>query len=128
MEIEQIISLLQICGYILFLPAGGFLVGTVVSILRLRNCPPDEPVPATAPIDQSDPALQTISEAGDRPRKRPQMRKKETKPAVQEISVKQPVVTAVIPSSAQQTIAALWSKFSEIPATWRNLNVEEELE
>lgn len=126
MEVEQIISLLHICGYILFLPAGGFLVGVVVSVMRMRRCPLDEPMLETAPNGQADPASQTNAETGDKPRKQTRRRKKETEAATPKVPDRQPVVIMEIPASTEQAMEAMWSKFSEIPATWQNLIVQEE--
>ena len=133
MTIEQIISLLQICGYILAIPTVALLVAGIVTCIRWKNGSwvPTEPghhksvIQATAEVRKeiaepsADPPL-TTEVNSQRNRKRKQ---KSARPQEQ---IHIPTVKTVVPEDAENALAELWSRFPDITADWNILFRQEE--
>ena len=111
MEIEQIIELFQISGFILILPVIFFLVGVIRSI-TLLNTPLPEPEATTSQEPLCDENAETVSAA---PARKERRRKNVPAPVV---PASKPVVIMSVPEEAQQALASIWTQIPDIPSTW----------
>lgn len=133
MTIEQIISLLQICGYILAIPAVVLLVAGIVTCIRWKNGSwvPTEPGkhktanPATGVRNEEIAAPPTGSALTHEvnPQRNLKRRHKSARPQEQ---IHIPTVKAVVPEDAENALAELWSRFPDITADWNILFRQEE--
>lgn len=126
MTIEQIILLLKICGFALWVPLIVFVVGAIVSFQHMKN-PPEIPEPAepqSAPVAEESQQTPSTGSGREKSDRKPRGRKQEAAPAE---PVREPIVTERIPDIAQQTLAEIWSKFPPIHAQWICISKQEDM-
>lgn len=117
MTIEQIISLLKICGFALWVPLIVFMIEVVIAYRRFKNAQelPDLPDPQTTPQAANNPLVQVPAKAGTNTVRRFKGKKQAPVPTA---PIREPTVTERIPSAAQKKLEEIWSRFPQIPDQW----------
>lgn len=133
MTIEQIISMLQVCGYTFGVPAAALLVAGIVTCIRWKNgsWTPSEPGSHKPVMQTNAEVREEIAEPPTDPPLTPEVnspkrRKRKPKSTRPQEQIQIPTVKIVVPEDAETALAELWSRFPDITADWNILFKQEE--
>lgn len=114
MNAEQVITLLQICGYTAIIPAIICMVGVIVTYLRpLPDLPPKHTMVNSQHI--ADPVTYNATT-------RPQKKKRKAGPSVALV----PVVVVSVPPAAEKRLSELTARFRNLSSNWTLLSPSRE--
>lgn len=127
MAIEQIISLIRLCGWLLMIPALICLTGGLITALRLRSGGAADAAVDTPSTIQEGTGEQPGNKSGQSRSKRKFSKKKP--PSTEPVSVEtahQPIVRVYVPESAKAVLGELWAGFPPMPEGWQHLYSKED--
>lgn len=132
MSVEQVISILQLTGYLLIIPTCLFLVAGIVFSVRWKRGtwvprePKEKKIVATqSTSDQKDPHGTSKAQPS---RNDAQVKNRKQKSArnTSEDPIHVPSVVTKLPEGAEQLFESLWGRFPDISAEWNILFRKEE--
>lgn len=110
---EQVISLLQLCCYLMIIPTCIFLVAAIILSVRWKQ---------GVWVPKEKQKTSSESGAGESKKNSKTVAKSERKGkdvrSVTEETAQMRTVTAKLPDGAEQLLEKLWAQFPDIPANW----------